>query len=98
MINFIYRTIFFVGMLLVVVLVFGGLLPQGQVAARTIGIVAQVIPAIPIKPQEWLTDKPVREEVLYETNIGDGNADVYHIPGVKPKPAILLFLGVNPAG
>ena len=96
--NFIYRTIFFVGMLLVVVLVFGGFVPQGQVAARTIGIVAQVIPSIPIKPQEWLTDKPAREEVLYETNSGDGNADVYHIPGVKPKPAILLFLGVNPAG
>ena len=23
---------------------------------------------------------------------------MYHIPGVNPRPAILLFLGVNPAG
>ena len=96
--NFIYRATFFVAMLLVVVVTFGALVPQGQVAARTIGIVTQVIPAIPIKPQEWLTDKPLREEVLYQTDIGDGNADVYHIPGMKPRPAILLFLGVNPAG
>ena len=64
--NFIYRAIFFVAMLSVVLLLFCALVPQGQVAVRTIGLVAQVIPAVPIKPQEWLTDKPVREKVLYQ--------------------------------
>ena len=84
--------------LLVLVMIVAVATPQGRTAARTAMFIPQVLPAIPVKPQEWFTADPVRKEVMYPLAEGDGVADLYLPSGNGPHSAVLLFLGVNPAG
>ena len=72
--------------------------PQGRTAVKTALFVPQVLPTVPIKPQQWFTSEPVREEVRYPALYGLGLADIYRIPDGKRRAAVLLFLGVNPTG
>ncbi len=72
--------------------------PQGRVAFRTALFVPQVVPGIPIKPQAWFTGSPTRQEVHYPLSEGRGVADLYLPSGSGKHSAVLLFLGVNPAG
>ena len=73
--------------------------PQVKATLRSIGFVAQVLPAVPIKPSEWVTATPERREISYPlADGGTGIADLY-IPASSGKhSAVLFFLGVNPAG
>ena len=74
--------------------------PQGRAAARAIGFVAQVLPAVPVKPATWFADAPTRQDIRYPLSDGrdDGVADLYLPSGEGKRSAMLLFLGVNPAG
>ena len=72
--------------------------PQGRTAAKTGGFVLQVLPAISMKPLEWFTESPIREEVFFPQAQGEGVADLYRHRGTNRRAAVLLFLGVNPAG
>ena len=72
--------------------------PQGRTAAKTGGFVFQVLPAISVKPLEWFTGSPIREEVFFPQAQGEGVADLYRHRGTNRRAAVLLFLGVNPAG
>ncbi len=72
--------------------------PQGRTAAKTGGFIMQVLPMVPVKPLAWFTDGPSRNEVLFPQAVGEGLADVYRPAGDGPHAAVLLFLGVNPAG
>ena len=73
--------------------------PQVRTTARSIGFVAQVLPAIPVKPAEWFTGSPERIEVTYPLDDGStGIADLYVPAGGGRHSALLFFLGVNPAG
>ncbi len=65
---------------------------------RTALFIPQVLPTIPVKPQEWFTGNPTVEEVSYPTADGSGIADLYTPAGDGTHGAVLLFLGVNPAG
>ncbi|MQF49155.1 hypothetical protein FIM08_04600 [SAR202 cluster bacterium AC-647-N09_OGT_505m] len=58
----------------------------------------QMFPAIPVKPLEWFTSGPIREEVLFPQSQGEGVAHMYRPSGKGKWAAVLLFLGVNPAG
>ena len=71
---------------------------QGRTAVKTALFIPQVLPAIPVKPQEWFTGEPRLEEVSYPTENGFGVADLYTPAGDGTHGAVLLFLGVNPAG
>ena len=71
---------------------------QGRTAVRTALFIPQVIPTIPVKPQEWFTGDPAVEEVSYPTADGTGVADLYTPAGGGAHGGVLLFLGVNPAG
>ena len=71
---------------------------QGRTAFKTALFVPEVVPRIPIKPQRFLLGDPTREELSYPLESGQGLADLYR-PSTKGKhSAVLLFLGVNPAG
>ena len=60
---------------------------------------AQVLPAVPIKPSEWVTATPERRGISYPLdNGGTGVADLYIPAGEGKHSAVLFFLGVNPAG
>lgn len=72
--------------------------PQGRATARAFGFVAQVLPAVPIKPAEWFSAEPDRIRITYPLSNGIGDADLYLPAGGGEHSAILLFLGVNPAG
>ena len=71
---------------------------QGRTAVKTALFLPQVLPTIPVKPQEWFTGEPRLEEVNYPTENGFGVADLYTPAGDSTHGAVLLFLGVNPAG
>ena len=74
--------------------------PQGRAAARAIGFVAQVLPAVPVKPATWFADSPTRQDIRYPLSDGSnsGVADLYLPAGEGKRSGMLLFLGVNPAG
>lgn len=74
--------------------------PQGRAAARAVGFVAQVLPAVPVKPATWFADAPTRQDIRYPLSgdRGGGVADLYLPAGEGKRSGMLLFLGVNPAG
>jgi acetyl esterase/lipase len=72
--------------------------PQGRTAAKTGGFIFQVLPPFPVKPLEWFTASPVKDRVVFPQAQGEGEADVYRPRGAGKRAAVLLFLGVNPAG
>ena len=72
--------------------------PQGHAIVRTALFLPQILHTLPIKPQSLVTRSPTREEVHYPIANGQGLADLY-IPGSGSNhSAVLLFLGVSPAG
>ena len=91
-----------IALALLAALVVGSLLvavtPQGRSSAKTAGLVLQVVPGFPVKPLSWFTDEPVRTAVVYPTGARSTEADIYRIPDRKQRAALVLFLGVNPAG
>lgn len=82
----------------VLALLIVGITPQGRVAAKTMAFLPQVLPGIPVRPLEWVTDDPIRQEVTYPLESGAGVADLYSPNSDGEHGAVLLFLGVNPAG
>ncbi len=68
--------------------------PQGRAAVRTALFIPQVLPSIPIKPQEWFTRDPVWRSVQYATADGEGTADLVLPAGSGKHSAVLFFLGV----
>ena len=72
--------------------------PQRRIGFKTVLFIPQVLPSIPIRPQEWFTDDPIRQEVSYPIPSGQGVADLYTPADEGEHAAVLLFLGVNPAG
>ena len=70
--------------------------PQGRVAVRTLLFLPQVLPAIPLKPQQWLTREPTRTEIEFPLAAGMGVADLYVPAGSGRHSAVLFFMGVVP--
>ena len=84
--------------LLVLAVVLIAVTPQGRTGVSAVMFVMQVIPAVPIKPLAWFTGDPERMQIEFDGPGGKVEADVYVPAGDGPFGAILLFLGVNPAG
>ena len=72
--------------------------PQVRTASHTLLLVPQLLPAIPVKPQQWFVGEPTRRAVVYGSGDNLEDADLYLPPGGGRHGAVLLFLGVNPAG
>ena len=70
--------------------------PQGRAAVRTVLFIPQVLPAIPVKPQQWVTRAPVHEEIEFPIAGGVGTADLYLPAGSGTHSAVLFFMGVVP--
>ncbi|GBD10566.1 hypothetical protein HRbin23_00210 [bacterium HR23] len=81
-----------------VVMVGLGWSPWGRTAFKTTLFVLQILPQVPVRPQEWLAPEPRVREVRFSRPRGEGVADLYEPARPGRKGAILLFLGVNPAG
>ena len=87
----------FVAFIIIVIVLGVGFSPPGKTAIRTSFFVTQILD-LPIKPQTWFADTPVREKVMYPGPNGELVSDVYSLTGHEPRPGILLFLGANAAG
>ena len=89
-----------VSFLLILVLAFAItiLTHQGRGYLRTIGLIFQIIPDSPIRPLEWITKSPTREIVSFPGTKKGEIAHIYRTVDSTKRPAILLFLGINPAG
>ena len=72
--------------------------PQARTASHTLLLVPQLLPTIPVKPQQWLAGEPTRRSVVFQSGDNIEDADLYVPPGRGKHGAVLLFLGVNPAG
>ncbi len=71
--------------------------PQGRVMVRTALFLPQVLPALPLNPQTWVTRDPVRRAVEFPLSGGRlGSADLYVPAGSGPHGAVLFFMGVVP--
>lgn len=68
--------------------------PQGRAAVRTVLFIPQVLPAIPVKPQEWVTPDPVWLEVSFPQAHGEGVAVLVLPAGSGKHSAVLFFMGV----
>ena len=68
--------------------------PQGRAAVRTALFIPQVLPTIPVRPQEWLRPDPVWQKVSYPTADGQAEADLILPAGTGKHSAVLFFLGV----
>ena len=92
-----YRTYAVLGFLLLTVVVLFTVFPQLPTGFHTALFVTQVL-NVPVKPQTWFTQAPVREEITFQRADAEGQADVYYIPDGKRRAALLVFLGANAAG
>ena len=80
--------------LVLVVVALAAVTPQGKAAVRAALFIPQVLPTIPVKPQEWFTPAPVWREVSYPQAKGWGAADLILPAGAESNSAVLFFLGV----
>ena len=83
--------------LLIIISVFLGASREGRAMVKSALFVPQVFD-IGIKPLEWFTPRPIVEQVNFPVPNHVGQGDLYRPPGDGPYAAVLLFLGVNPAG
>ena len=94
------RAVFGLAIAVVALVIFVTATPWGRAGFHTALFVSQVLD-LGVKPQEWFTGQPVRQEVTYPQASGEGVADIYRIadePGAPGRAAVLIFLGANAAG
>lgn len=84
-------------LLLVALTVFLGATREGRATVKTVLFIPQIFD-VGIKPLNWFTPKPIVERVTFPIPGGIGEGDLYRPPGEGPYAAVLLFLGVAPAG
>ena len=84
-------------LLLIALSVTSALVPQVRSAFKTTAFILQVIES-PVKPLDFFMENPIREEVRFPQSSGEGLADFYRPSRGGRHSAVLLFLGVNPAG
>ena len=89
-------TAFFIALAILVALV--GLTHQGRVAVKAALFIPEVLPQLPVHPQRWFVREPSRTQVNYPIESGQGVADLYQPAHSGKHGAVLLFLGVSPAG
>ncbi|MBI4300215.1 MAG: dienelactone hydrolase family protein [Chloroflexi bacterium] len=80
------------------VLVVLAISPQARVGVKTFLLIPQLLPGAPVRPLMFLTPAPSKSEVRYGYGEEERIADLYRPAGGGRHGAIILFLGVNPAG
>ncbi len=68
-----------------------------KVTFSTLFFIPQVFPQLPVKPLEWITKEPVFEEVEFISDSKKVTGTIYRIPNKKPKPALIIAMGVRTA-
>ena len=74
------------------------LTPQGRAAFRAALFIPEVLPDLAVKPQSWFSREPILEEIVFDTALGTGVADIYRPGGDGEHGAVVFFQGVVPGG
>ena len=70
--------------------------PQARASVKAALFIPQILPAIPIKPLEYVSGTPVREEITFESSEGLSEADIYMPSGKGTHPGVVFFMGIVP--
>lgn len=65
----------------------------GRVAVKTVLLLPSMFPNAPVRPLEWLTAAPRREEYSYDIPGGHVDSDVYRPVGGGRHGAVIVLLG-----
>ena len=71
--------------------------PQGRTGFNTLLFVLQVLD-LPVRPQAWLTDEPVRHRMHFGSAADLHMAEVYRLSGDRQQAAVVLSVGATPHG
>ncbi len=69
--------------------------PQGRDGAKTVFIIAEILPGVPVRPLSWFEPEPLVQEVQVATLSGPLPADLYRPKDERPHGAVILALGVT---
>ena len=70
--------------------------PQARASVKAALFIPQILPAIPIKPLEYVSGTPTREEITFESSEGLSEADIYMPSGKGTHPGVVFFMGIVP--
>ena len=83
-------------LLMVILLGILVLTPQGKASIKAALFIPQILPAIPVKPLEYLSGTPIRQEITFTSSQGISEADIYLPSGDGVHPAVVFFMGIVP--
>lgn len=85
------------GLLVILVLILV-ILPAGRVALGALLLLPEFFPGVPVRPLEWITPAPRRSAIQLTYDGRQAVADLYDPGTPGPHGAVVIFLGVAPAG
>ena len=85
-----------ISLLIVILLGIILLTPQGKGSVKAALFIPQILPAIPVKPLEYISGTPIRQEITFESSMGISEADVYLPAGDGVHPGVVFFMGIVP--
>ncbi len=71
--------------------------PQGRTGLNTLLFVLQAL-ELPVRPQSWFTDEPLRDRMQFGSDHAVHMAEVYRLSGDSRKAAVVLSVGATPHG
>jgi len=89
----IVRSVTFVFVLIILLVT---TLEQGRSSWKAALFIPQILPDIPFRPLEYVSKKPVRQEVQFSTENGLKTADMYLPDNEGEYPAVIFFMGIVP--
>jgi hypothetical protein len=69
-----------------------------RAAAKTGVCLVKVFPMLPSRPLNWVTPRPVVEQLRYSTSHGPTEGQLYRPATAGPHPGVVVCLGVVPFG
>ena len=89
----IVRSVTFVFVLIILLVT---TLEQGRSGWKAALFIPQILPDIPFRPLEYVSKKPVRQEIQFSTENGLKTADMYLPDDEGEYPAVIFFMGIVP--
>ena len=70
--------------------------PQVRNSVKPDLFIPQILPAIPLKPLEYVSGTPIREKITFTSSQGISEADIYFPSGDGNHAAVVFFMGIVP--
>ena len=83
-------------LLIIILMVILVLSPQGKASIKAVLFIPQILPDIPVKPLEYLSGTPIRQEIVFTSSVGISEGDIYLPSGDGVHPGVVFFMGIVP--